>query len=106
MSIDLNVYRPRAQIYSNESLATRWHNTGQGDPGADGAFQRDQQEADLRITSAAAPFTPVKTAADCFTPLNYLNTLHVAAASRLTNVFVMHGITVQNSGGGERETER
>lgn len=53
-------------------------NTGQGDPSADGAFQRHQQETDLRITAAAASFTPLRTAAGCFAPHNYLNTVHVA----------------------------
>lgn len=64
---------------TSAALARGSDKAGQGDPRADGALQRDQQETDLRITAAAAAaFTALTTAAACFTPLNYLNTMRLS----------------------------
>lgn len=103
-----------SNLFKLTSAALAWGSdkAGQGDPGADGALQRDQQETDLRIAAAAAAaasFTPLTTAAGCFTPLNYLNTPLVSPALRSTNLFVMHGIAVrkrEGTIGSRRSPER
>lgn len=96
----LTVKRPQVRIFSN-GARQRWR---PGDPSADEAPQR---HTDWRTTAAAAAnsFTPLKTAAGRVAPLNYWNTLLVAPASCITNVFVMHGIAVRNSWAEERENE-